>query len=332
MTPLSILDLIAGITFIFFLLAIINNSLFELLATAAKWRANNLKKWLETIIIGKINDQSALDSFVNHPALSALSSKNKSTTYIASKDFAIVLIDLVCHEHDETTSDTLGNIKHAIDKTNIIPVELKRTLLYFIGKTEAAKATDQTIAEIDHFQKQIEGWFDGMMERISGKFKRKAFTVTFIFSILITLALNIDTITMANYLYSDPGARQQLAAATYSKVSDSATLVLVDKIRDNGKIEDQSTRMSLDSLKNEIKIQKELIDKSIGTMNANIPMGWNEAERRALLENPVKKAGGLIITILAMCLGAPFWFDVLGKIANLRSSIRPLVKEEEKNT
>jgi hypothetical protein len=330
MTPLSILDLIAGITFIFFLLSIINNSLFELLATALKWRANNLKLWLQTILIGKINDQSTLDSFVNHPALSALSAKNKSTTYIAAKDFASVLIDLVCHEHDETIPDTLGNIKHAIDKTNIIPAELKRTLLYFIGKTEAAKATDQAIAEIEHFQKQIEGWFDGMMERLSGKFKRRAFTVTFIFSTFIAIALNIDTISLANYLYSDPDARAQLAAASYSKVSDSATLVLVDKIRSDDKIEDHATQMSLDSLRNEIKIQKDLIDNTIGTIKATIPMGWNEAERKALAENPVKKAGGLIITILAMCLGAPFWFDVLGKIANLRSSIKPLVKEEEK--
>jgi hypothetical protein len=332
MTPLSILDLIAGITFIFFLLAIINNSLFELLATAAKWRANNLKKWLETILIGKINDQSALESFVNHPALSALSSKNKSTTYIAAKDFASVFIDLVCHEHDETKPETLANIKHAIDKSNIIPAELKRTLLYYLAKTEAAKTADQAIIEIDHFQKQLEGWYDNMMERISGKFKRKAFVVTFIFSTFITIALNIDTISLANYLYSDPGARQQLATATYSKVSDSATLVLVDKIRNDVKIEDPSARMSLDSLKHEMKVQKELIDNTIGTINANIPMGWNEAERRALMENPVKKAGGLIMTILAMCLGAPFWFDVLGKIANLRSSIKPLVKEEEKNT
>jgi hypothetical protein len=330
MTPLSILDLIAGITFIFFLLSIINNSLFELLATALKWRANNLKLWLQTILIGKINDQNAVDSFVNHPAISALSSKNKSTTYIAAKDFASVLIDLVCHEHDETTPDNLANIKHAIDKTTILPADLKRTLLYFLAKSETARAADQTIMEIEHFQKQIEGWFDGMMERLSGKFKRKAFTVTFIFSTIIAIALNIDTISLANYLYTDPAARSQLAAASYSKVSDSATLVLVDKIRNDDKIEDHATQMSLDSLRNEIKIQKNLIDNTIGTINATIPMGWNEAERKALAENPVKKAGGLIITILAMCLGAPFWFDVLGKIANLRSSIKPLVKEEEK--
>ena len=328
MTPLSIIDLIAGMTFIFFLMAIINNSLFELLATAAKWRAKNLKLWLQTVLIGKINDKETLETFVNHPAISALSKENRSTAYIAAKDFSGVLIDLVCSEHD-TPPDTLGNIKKALGKTNILPVELKRTMLYFLAQTEACKAVDEKIIEIQHFQKQIEDWFDGMMERIAGNFKRKAVLVTLIFSTVITIALNIDSISLANYLYTNPEARRQLATTAYSKVSDSATIVLVDKIRSNNKIVDDSIQSSLDNLKKEIKIQKELIDATVGTINATIPMGWNKSERQALAGNPVKKAGGLIITILAMCLGAPFWFDVLGKIANLRSSIKPLVKEEK---
>jgi hypothetical protein len=32
------------------------------------------------------------------------------------------------------------------------------------------------------------------------------------------------------------------------------------------------------------------------------------------------KAAGLAITVLAVSLGAPFWFDLLNKLANLRAS------------
>jgi hypothetical protein len=328
MTPLSILDLIAGITFIFFLLSIINNSLFELLSSAAKWRAKNLKKWLQTVLIGKINDKDTLEIFVNHPAISALSKENKATAYIAAKDFSGVLIDLMCAEHD-TPPDTLGNIKEALSKTNLLPNELKRTMLYFIAQTEACKAVDKKIVEIQHFQKQIETWFDGMMQRIAGNFKRKAVLVTIIFSTMITLALNIDTISLANYLYSNPEARQQLATVAYSKVSDSATIKLVEEISSSDKIDDDSVQMSLDSLLMEVSEQKKQIDETIGTLNASIPLGWNKTDRQDFFDNPLKKIGGLIITILAMCLGAPFWFDVLGKIANLRSSIKPPTSEEQ---
>ena len=35
------------------------------------------------------------------------------------------------------------------------------------------------------------------------------------------------------------------------------------------------------------------------------------------------KAIGLLITAIAVSLGAPFWFDVLGKIGSLRAAGRP---------
>ena len=42
-----------------------------------------------------------------------------------------------------------------------------------------------------------------------------------------------------------------------------------------------------------------------------------------------QKVFGLLITIFAVTLGAPFWFDVLSKVANLRNSIKPLKSEEK---
>jgi hypothetical protein len=61
----------------------------------------------------------------------------------------------------------------------------------------------------------------------------------------------------------------------------------------------------------------------VNTINADLPIGWNDKECSAFCEHWGKKCGGWLITILAICLGAPFWFDVLGKVANLRSSIKP---------
>jgi len=71
-------------------------------------------------------------------------------------------------------------------------------------------------------------------------------------------------------------------------------------------------------------------------MSMNIPIGWPDKEYALATKNCsscwfiLKKTGGLLMTILAICLGAPFWFDVLGKVANLRSSLKPADKEEKK--
>ena len=39
--------------------------------------------------------------------------------------------------------------------------------------------------------------------------------------------------------------------------------------------------------------------------------------------------GGWLATILAVCMGAPFWFDILNKIANLRGvGPKPVVADD----
>jgi hypothetical protein len=40
------------------------------------------------------------------------------------------------------------------------------------------------------------------------------------------------------------------------------------------------------------------------------------------------KVFGLLLTVLALSLGAPFWFDMLNKIINIRSSGPPPVKSD----
>ena len=48
------------------------------------------------------------------------------------------------------------------------------------------------------------------------------------------------------------------------------------------------------------------------------PIGWGTAPSSAL--DWLKTLLGWIITTAAVSLGAPFWFDLLGKVANLRGS------------
>ena len=48
------------------------------------------------------------------------------------------------------------------------------------------------------------------------------------------------------------------------------------------------------------------------------PIGWKELP--AGLMEFLKTLLGWLITAAAVSLGAPFWFDLLGKVANLRGS------------
>jgi hypothetical protein len=323
MTNFPILDLVVGLIFIYFILAIVNNSFVELLSTFLRFRSKVLMSWLRTILTGKAQATNAFEAFVNHPAISALSEDNRSTNYISSRDFATVLIDLICNDNEDTPPVSLDNIKKAFENTTVIPKELKNTFLYFLSKTEAEKVIDHKIVELEHFQKQIENWYDGMMDRLTGKFKRNTIWITATFATVLTCALNIDTLSLANYLYSSPTARAQISATAYGEVNNAKTQQLVNQIKNEKLFINDSVPPSLDSLQHEVNRQIAIVNATMGTLNTNIPIGWTKSECAVLHSNPVKKTGGLLISILAICLGAPFWFDLLSRLVNLRSSLKP---------
>jgi hypothetical protein len=59
----------------------------------------------------------------------------------------------------------------------------------------------------------------------------------------------------------------------------------------------------------------------------NLPLGWSSADP---LRDPASglagwllKLLGLAVTVLALSLGAPFWFDLLSRVARLRSTGPP---------
>ena len=64
-------------------------------------------------------------------------------------------------------------------------------------------------------------------------------------------------------------------------------------------------------------------------LNESIPLGWSSIHPgwESIQSVPLRwvlfvvlKIVGLIVTVLAIMMGAPFWFDVLNKISNLRGS------------
>jgi hypothetical protein len=52
------------------------------------------------------------------------------------------------------------------------------------------------------------------------------------------------------------------------------------------------------------------------------PVGWEESNRPHGVDGWTVAVAGWLLTGFAITLGAPFWFDVLGKVSNLRAAGR----------
>ena len=134
---------------------------------------------------------------------------------------------------------------------------------------------------------RLAGWFDEGMTRVSGWYKRQVKVFIFIIAAGVALATNASSIHIAEELWRNDALRAQIAAQA-----------------------EIATRESNVSM---------LEAKNLGRLEA-FPIGWSGLPGTKL--DWLKSVLGWLITTAAISLGAPFWFDLLGKVANLRGSGR----------
>ena len=346
MTPFPILDLVAGMIFLYFLMSIISNSVIEGLITIFRLKSSLLTEWIKATL----PDLSRF--FTNHNLLDGLNKSGTTASYISSANFAVVLIDAIAKEAGKLPI-SLDNIEASMDDleqkgNSKLPADLARIFRIFIAEArEKAKLLNQTKTELELFRHSIEVWFDSMMDRVGERFKKWVSLWTFIISTIVTLCLNVDSLQIGKYLYANEEARKQWALVAYAGLENSE---MKEKAKSVTQITDSVYQVSdslLDgktiagSVKKNYKVAK-VTTENISTF---LPIGWNlEAEKAVFISTRQKandrevsmsgfwilKIFGLLITIFGVMLGAPFWFDVLGKVSNIRSSIKPAKPELDK--
>jgi hypothetical protein len=160
------------------------------------------------------------------------------------------------------------------------------------GIPALGKMADEVGADAAMLKKRIEAWFDAGMERVAGQYKRSIQRVTRIVAIALAFALNADTLEVGQSAWNDSTVRQ--GAVLYSqKLLDMCTQEANGKLNCPGVME------------------------SGAVVAVVFPMGWTVQKWSALgsIGDFIRKLIGLLATALAASLGAPFWFDVLRRLA-----------------
>lgn len=124
-------------------------------------------------------------------------------------------------------------------------------------------------------------------------------------SIIVVLLFNVDSISIFKDLANDPEKAALVAqmAENYIAANDSLQLGADDA--------------TIAELKEELqKLQKSQLED----LESTLGFGWNSTQ----FWNEIKwhSLPGWIITILALSLGAPFWFDLLKKVVNIKREVQ----------
>lgn len=282
---------------------------------------NNLKKTKR--LIKKLYQHPLLKS-VNHEAKnlnnqnklkSKSNSKVSGPSYIPSDTFATALIMTIVQQASTFKNNaeiTLENFQKALEEDkikNLLPEDLIITLLNLISITKFEDSDRNK--DLKKFQEELAKWFDKSMARAAGVYKRKSKTISFLLGLVISLVLNIDTINISSQFYKNQSLGAAVNQVTNRIVNETGTCL-------------QQQSNTNDCYKS--------ITSAVDDL-AFLPLGWGPTNLVEQFEEPnhlPKNLGftwvyfkfivGIILSAIAICMGAPFWFEILSKVLNIRNT------------
>ncbi|MFD2936613.1 hypothetical protein [Spirosoma flavum] len=327
----TLLDVAIGLIFIFFVFSIFVSGIVELVNTLLEQRAKLLRIALDKLLGPLAND------FFNHQLTKVKQERFwgflKPINYLSADSFSTVLIDLLVKAGGPvpgklvSTQKTLKAIQLAIQQPNH---QLIRELIEPI----LSKADD-----FQTFKYELEKWYNGYMEQVSGWFKRYAQGVVWIVAAVVTLLLNVDTIYLTNRLFNDNGLRERLVEKAVNTTQNGGKSFSKDTKFGEYLHKYDFTLVQADSsnpkafvIKSDLTAADSIIVQSTyirfvqdQVADLKLPIGWDFTSGKSPLQ-PGQSVWlallGWVLTAAALSFGAPFWFDLLLKLVNIRNTAR----------
>lgn len=285
----------------FLVLSLVCSAIMETLSSVLAWRAVYLKKGLESLL-----DEDLMNQVFDHPLVNPLvrparelsprvaripavrrvavwARRERYPSYLPSRAVVSALLDLDVGERARGAARTMDAAVARIPNDRV--QEALTTLL-----REAKERAGKKEEELALFRKFAESWYDDTMARVSGWYRRRVQLVLWCIALALAVLLNVDSVNLARAFWTDETVR----AAVVAQAEQAA----------------------------------EQADPAQVSQELEIPLGWTFGEGGAQdlpggWQGWLAKVIGILLTSAALSLGAPFWFDLLGKVARLRSTGAP---------
>jgi hypothetical protein len=291
----TILEVAIGMVFVYLLLSLICSVVGEFIETLLKRRYKDLKKGIATLL----QDPKLVEQLYGHPLVQAL---GKTPSYIPSRTFSLALWNIA------TTAGQVGTQAAAVTRD----LRQIRSTVAALPQREVRQALltliDEAGNDLDRARENIERWYDDVMDRVSGWYKRRMQWILLAIGLLAAGLLNVDSLTLVRSLSQDAALRNSLVAAAEGYASAPPA----QGANPEGKIKNNLEQI-----------------RGLG-----LPIGWDSrpGSSRAWPGDPGArffKILGFLVTAFAVSLGAPFWFDLLNKFMVVRSTVKPREKSRE---
>src|SRR5215467_7823911 len=228
-----ILDAAVGIVFVYVLVSVTCSAVREGIEAWLKTRAAYLEYGIRELLHDKAGDGLASDlykhpliyglfpgaynpgKFTKRPRLLARGANLPS--YIPAKNFALALLDMAAR----------GPKTDAVRSNPRVPFASFNSVRTNVGnlRNEAVQrvvltAMDSAQGDLPKTQAIIEEWYNSATDRISGWYKRSTQWIIFWIALAFAVGLNVNTITIFDYLYRNDAARAVVVARAQAGSAD----------------------------------------------------------------------------------------------------------------
>jgi hypothetical protein len=235
--------------------------------------------------------------------------------------------DLLKSKDAPRGKDAFTDLRRGIAALSVISPEVNQTLNALLLNIEEYIGEGES--KLARARQNVEKWFDDSMDRVSGVFKRYSQWMALVMGFVIALVLNVDSIDLTLYLWREPTVRQVLAqnAASFELPQTEMESNPEEALR---QFREQFVGLSLPVgwgitrgedaafLDDNCRLFPGT-DQTFGVPIIGTP--WCIVPPQATNQNNLAvKLAGIFITALAARQGAPFWFDILKRVVNLRGT------------
>lgn len=309
----TVLDVAIGLTVVYLLFAVVCSAINEAIAWGYGLRASTLRNGIKTLL--SLTPQSPrLEELLNHPILKGLrhvaadtrdartQDGERGPSYVPSHMFVSALLDQLRQQAPKRDD---GVSRTSLD-------ELRRVLEHDAwAKAVLLPQIDDTVESAGAARARLERWFDDAMTRVSGEYKRKTQRNILVIAACVCAICNVDSLQIARSLYSDTPQRAALVAAA-DRLRQSPSEVRADPAIDAA--------------------VADLTRATTRVKSFDLPIGWHEGAYPTGDQSDalawLGKALGILCSMIAVSLGAPFWFELVNKIANVRFAGAPPPRAE----
>ena len=302
--------------------------------------------------------RSLAKAFYKHPSIKYLSESvwNNKPSYICPSTFAETLIKLLRGSSFDGSLPVMDAIGHTLlaaqpkidigerEEAVIDPHTLYQIRqIYYDAKGDSSR-----------FQQLLEAWYEEVSARASGWYKKQTQFYLLLMGFFIAWQFNVDTLSIYKIVAKDDKARD--AIVTIATKAPEKLRPVVDKIKSDAAVKDNNDKNQdtyLSKTYKDLQADADNANLVLGmgkpfkdSLNSNAeklvakPSKITPKERARLLKEQAKyqkeicnwkysekQIGGQLntiigwfITALAISLGAPFWFDLLNKLVQLRNA------------